>query len=226
MRGVNVRPAHCEKLSRSSSTAQSAQPRDRSSAAITSANHRALLSYGRAQRKRILSTASSQGDRHDDHRLSNRGRGRGDDPATPLPWFDLNDYPTKAFEREWQGTTNFDVIVNPQGGLVDCKIAKSSGHEMLDRQACWVAMKRARFTPAIGTDGQRAYGVYRSQVVWARPDRSGMQRNLGPDLEVSVNQLPPGATGSAAVKLAYFVDATGNPSACTPCPTAQSNRRS
>jgi len=139
-------------------------------------------------------------------------------PATPLPWFDLNDYPTKAFEREWQGTTNFDVVVDPQGRSIDCKIARSSGHEMLDRQACWVAMKRARFTPAIGTDGQRAYGVYRSQVVWARPDRSGMQRNLGPDLEISVNQLPPGATGSAAVKLAYFVDATGNPSACTALP--------
>jgi len=139
-------------------------------------------------------------------------------PATPLPWFDLNDYPTKAFEREWQGTTNFDVVVDPQGRSVDCKIAKSSGHEMLDRQACWVAMKRARFTPAIGADGQRAYGVYRSQVVWARPDRSGMQRNLGPDLEISVNQLPPGATEAAAVKLAYLVDATGSPSACTALP--------
>jgi TonB family protein len=138
--------------------------------------------------------------------------------ATPLPWFSLDDYPITAFRREWQGTTNFDVVVDPQGRSVDCKIAKSSGHEMLDRQACWVAMKRAKFTPAIGTDGQPAYGVYRSQVMWARPDRSGMQRNLGPDLEISVNQLPPGATGPAAVKLAYFVDASGSPSACTALP--------
>lgn len=139
-------------------------------------------------------------------------------PATPLPWFDLNDYPTKAFEREWQGTTNFDVIVNPQGRSTDCKIAKSSGYEMLDRQACWVAMKRARFTPVIGADGQRAFGVYRSQVMWSRPDRAGLQSDLGPDLEVSVNQLPAGTAGPAAVKLAYFVDAQGNPSACTALP--------
>ena len=137
-------------------------------------------------------------------------------PASPLPWFDLNDYPTKAFEREWQGTTNFDVIVDPQGRSTDCRIAKSSGHEILDRSACWVAMKRARFTPAIGADGQRAFGVYRTQVVWSRPDRTAIQRNLGPDLEVSVNQLPPGTP--EAVKLAYFVDAAGNPSACTPLP--------
>jgi TonB family protein len=139
-------------------------------------------------------------------------------PATPLPWFDLNDYPTKAFEREWQGTTNFDVIVDPQGRSADCKIAKSSGYEMLDRQTCWVAMKRASFTPAIGADGRPAFGVYRSQVVWSRPDRAGLQRSLGPDLEISVNQLPAGTTGPAAVKLAYFVDSQGNPSACTALP--------
>jgi TonB family protein len=139
-------------------------------------------------------------------------------PATPLPWFDLNDYPTKAFEREWQGTTNFDVIVDPDGRSADCKIAKSSGYEMLDRQACWVAMKRARFTPAVGANGERAFGVYRSQVMWSRPDRAGLQRDLGPDLEVNVKQLPAGTFQPAAVKVAYFVDPQGNPSACTPLP--------
>jgi TonB family protein len=139
-------------------------------------------------------------------------------PTTPLSWFDLNDYPTKAFEREWQGMTNFDVVVGPDGRPTDCKIAKSSGYEMLDRQACWVAMKRARFTPAVGTNGERAYGVYRSQIVWSRPDRNELvQRSLGPDLEITVNRLPTG-TAPPAVKLAYFVDAHGNPSACTALP--------
>ena len=139
-------------------------------------------------------------------------------PTTPLPWFDLGDYPTYAFEREWQGTTNFEVVVAPTGRSTDCKIIKSSGHAVLDRQACWVALKRARFTPAIGADGQPAFGVYRSQVVWSRPDRTGLQRDLGPDLEVIVNQLPAGTVEPSAVKLAYFVDAQGKPSACTPLP--------
>src|SRR5690349_6392154 len=137
--------------------------------------------------------------------------------ASPLPWFTVDDYPTKAFEREWQGVTSFDVIVDPDGRAVDCKISKSSGYEMLDRQACFVAMKRARFTPASGISGQRTFGVYRSQVVWARPDRDGasLQRDLGPDVEVTVNQLPASLRGPLAVKLAYYVDAQGNPSACT-----------
>lgn len=144
--------------------------------------------------------------------------------ATPLPWFDLNDYPTKAFQREWQGVTNFAVIVGPDGKPADCKITKSSGYEMLDRSACWVPMKRARFTPAVGADGRPAYGVYRSQVVWRRPDRGLLQRDLGPDLEVSVNQLPPGTVEPVAVRVAYAVDAAGTPSSCTPLDSAQPRR--
>jgi len=141
--------------------------------------------------------------------------------ATPLPWFDLNDYPTKAFEREWQGVTNFVVVVAPDGRPADCKITKSSGYEMLDRSACWVPMQRARFTPAVGADGRPSYGVYRSQVVWQRPDRGALQRDLGPDLEISVDQLSPGTVQPLAIKVAYAVDAAGNPSACTPLPDSR-----
>lgn len=136
-------------------------------------------------------------------------------PATPLPWFDLNDYPTKAFEREWQGISEFAVIVGPDGRAADCKVTRSSGYEILDRQACSVPMKRARFKPALGSDGRPTFGVYRSQVVWQRPDRDMPRRDLGPDLEITVNQLPAGTTGPA-VNLAYHVDAQGNPSQCTP----------
>ena len=145
-------------------------------------------------------------------------------PSTPLPWFDLNDYPVKAFAREWQGVTTFAVIVAPDGRAADCKIVKSSGYEVLDRQACFVALKRAKFTAATGADGQAAYGVYRSQVVWARPDRPAVQRELGPDLEISLNQLPAGTTGPG-VKLAFYVDAAGNPSACTPLPDSAAQPR-
>jgi len=145
-------------------------------------------------------------------------------PATPLPWFTLDDYPTKAFKEEWQGVTNFSVIVAPDGRAVDCTITKSSGFAMLDRQACWVALKRARYTRASGPDGQSAYGVYRSQVVWQRPDRGALQRDLGPDVAITLNQLPAGMTGPA-VKLAYFVDAQGSPSACTPLPDSASQPR-
>src|SRR4029079_7940207 len=132
-------------------------------------------------------------------------------PTTPLPWFDLNDYPVKAFAREWQGVTTFAVIVAPDGRAADCKIVKSSGYEVLDRQACFVALKRAKFTAATGADGQAAYRVHRRQVVWQRPERPAVHRDPSPRLEISLNQLPAGTTGPG-VKLAFYVDAAGNPS--------------
>jgi TonB family protein len=137
-------------------------------------------------------------------------------PATPLPWYSFQDYPMKAFEREWQGATTISVLVNPDGRPAGCTVDKSSGYDTLDRQTCWVAMKRARFTPASGPDGRAVYGLYRSQVVWSRPDRDFVQRDPGPDLEVQVQTLPSGTSEPPAVKIAYFVDANGNPSSCTP----------
>jgi TonB family protein len=124
----------------------------------------------------------------------------------------------KAFEREWQGTTVFAVLVDPNGKPADCTITKSSGFEQLDKQTCWVAMKRVRFTPASDPTGQRTYGVYRSQVVWSRPDREFVQGAPGPDLEVTVQALPTGTAKPPAVKIAYFVDSQGNPSSCSALP--------
>jgi TonB family protein len=139
-------------------------------------------------------------------------------PATPLPWFTFTDYPMKAFEREWQGVATFGVVVDPNGRPASCSIMLSTGHAPLDRETCYVAMKRARFTPAYGPDGRTTYGLYRSQVVWTRPDRPTIQRDPGPDLEVSVSELPAGTQMPAAVKVAYFIDAAGNPSSCTVLP--------
>ena len=139
-------------------------------------------------------------------------------PATPLPWYNMDDYPMKAFDREWQGTTTMAVVVGPDGRPVDCLVEKSSGFDTLDRQTCYVAIHRARFSPARGPDGQPAYGLYRSAVNWSRPDRDFVQHEPGPDLEVMVKALPAGTSRPAAVKLAYFVDPQGNPSSCTALP--------
>ena len=147
-------------------------------------------------------------------------------PATPLPWYTLDDYPMKAFENSWKGVTVMSVLVGPDGRPADCIVEKSSGFDALDRQTCYGAMKRARFSPARGPDGQPAYGLYRSQVVWSRPDQEFEQREPGPDLEVTVKALPAGTARPAAVKVAYFVDAQGNPSSCTPLPESANQPQS
>jgi TonB family protein len=142
-------------------------------------------------------------------------------PATALPWYTFDDYPQKAFDREWKGAATFEVLVDRDGKPANCTITHSTGYDVLDRTTCFVAMHRARFTPARGPDGNRVYGTYRSQVAWHRPDQERLQGDPGPDLEVTLAALPSGARQPPAVKLAYYVDAQGNPSACTPLPDSK-----
>jgi len=139
-------------------------------------------------------------------------------PSTPLPWYGLDDYPVKAFERQWSGAATFELLIDPEGRPANCTIVHSSGHSELDRQTCFIAMHRARFTPARGPDGTRVYASYRSMVKWRRPDQESLQGEPGPDLEVTVAALPAGTKEPLAVKLAYFVDAQGKASSCAALP--------
>jgi TonB family protein len=142
-------------------------------------------------------------------------------PATPLPWYSFDDYPQKAFDRQWKGNAKFEVLVAPDGRPAACTITQSSGYDVLDRQTCWVVMKRARFTSARGPDGAPVFGTYRSVVFWHRPDQESLQGDPGPDLELTVDSLPAGTVKPPAVKLAYFVDGDGKPSSCTALPDSK-----
>jgi len=140
-------------------------------------------------------------------------------PATPLPWFEFRDYPMKAFEKNWEGVTRFELLVTPDGSIADCTITSSSGHELLDKTTCFLAAKRVKFRPARGPDGEAVWGTYRSQALWALPERM-IDAPAPPDLEVKVNRLPGASKEPPAVKLAYAVDAQGNPSSCTLMPSS------
>lgn len=140
-------------------------------------------------------------------------------PATPLPWFTFEDYPMKAFEKQWEGVTRFELLVSPEGRVADCKVTSSSGHEELDRATCFLATKRVQFQPARGPEGQAMWGTYRTQALWALPEHR-IVAPPAPDLEVSLNKLPADAKNPPAVKLAFAVDQQGTPSSCTVMPTS------
>lgn len=139
-------------------------------------------------------------------------------PAGPSTWYLADDYPVQAFERRWEGATLFQLTVDPNGKPVHCTIEVSSGHEMLDKRACSIAMKRARFMQALSSSGTPSYGVYRSRLNWALDPAYFAQSEIGPDFEVSVSKLPDGSTGPVSVKYAVEVDASGNPVACSAFP--------
>lgn len=138
-------------------------------------------------------------------------------PVTPLPWFEFRDYPMKAFDKNQEGITRFELMISPEGNIASCKILSSSGHAELDRTTCYLAQKRVKFQAARNADGQAVWGIYRSQAIWAIPEHR-LSAQPAPDLEVTLNQLPANTVKPAAVKLAYSVDASGNRSSCTMMP--------
>lgn len=138
-------------------------------------------------------------------------------PETPLPWFEFTDYPMKAFEKNQEGITRFQLLIAPDGQISTCKVVSSSGSEELDKTTCYLAQKRVKFRPARDDSGMPVWGLYRSQAVWAIPDHR-LYAPPAPDLEVTLNKLPANTTEPAAVKLAYAVDAKGTPSSCTMMP--------
>ncbi|HWI75739.1 MAG TPA: energy transducer TonB [Sphingomicrobium sp.] len=138
-------------------------------------------------------------------------------PVTPLPWFEFRDYPMKAFDKNQEGVTRFQLLVSPEGSIESCKVTSSSGHDELDTTTCYLAQKRVKFQPARDAEGRAVWGIYRSQAVWAIPDHR-LYAPPAPDLEVTLNKLPDNAVKPTAVKLAYAVDANGTPSSCTMMP--------
>lgn len=140
-------------------------------------------------------------------------------PVTPLPWFEFKDYPMKAFEKNEEGVTRFELLISPEGKIASCKVYSSSGHDELDKATCFLTQKRVQFQPARDANGQPVWGTYKSQAVWAIPEHR-LYAPAPPDLEVSLNQLPPETKKPPAVKLAYAVDAQGNASSCTVMPSS------
>jgi TonB family protein len=140
-------------------------------------------------------------------------------PTTPLPWFEFEDYPMKAFEKKQEGVTKFELLVAPDGKIAECKVTESSGSAELDKTTCHLANRRVQFQAARGPDGQAVYGVYRSQAVWALPENV-IKASPGPDLEVNLNKLPAGVAEPPVIKLAYAVDTQGKASSCTVMPSS------
>lgn len=93
--------------------------------------------------------------------------GAGTAPEPAGRWgVSVDDYPAEALRSGLQGTTRFDIAVNEAGKATGCTIVKSSGHAVLDQQACTVLMRRAKFKPARDDAGNPVAGSWRHLVVW------------------------------------------------------------
>jgi protein TonB len=89
--------------------------------------------------------------------------------GNPGDWATSDDYPAVALREEREGTTRFRVTVGPDGKVTDCQVTASSGSPDLDQAACKNITRRARFTPAVDTNGSPTTGSYSNAIRWVIP---------------------------------------------------------
>lgn len=56
-------------------------------------------------------------------------------------------YPTLAKERQWEGRTVCEFIIEEDGSIKEAKVIKSSGYQLLDVEALRVILSMPNWTP-------------------------------------------------------------------------------
>ena len=82
------------------------------------------------------------------------------------------DYPPHALRREAQGQTRARLLIASDGRVTRCQVAKSSGHEDLDRRVCDLAVTRMQFSPALDAAGRPVAVEVILPVTWLVGDAS------------------------------------------------------
>jgi protein TonB len=76
------------------------------------------------------------------------------------------DYPDSAIEREEQGTVTVSLQVGTTGRVTGCSVSGSSGSRTLDSTTCRILQSRAKFTPAIDSNGNPTTGTVSQRITW------------------------------------------------------------
>ena len=127
------------------------------------------MSALRAQDNTSLDQASPQA-----HTVESTATQRGDSsrrlaPRNEKSWMAMivKNYPIHAHLHGQEGTVGVAVSVSRDGRPTDCRVTKSSGHELLDSAACKGMQRYARFDPALDADGRPITAEFSSEVTFA-----------------------------------------------------------
>lgn len=94
--------------------------------------------------------------------------------ATPIGdqarWVTTDDYPRSAVSVGQTGIVTTFLTIGIDGRVTSCRVVVSSRVPELDSAACEAFVRRARFAPALGPDGQPTEAPYIKRVRWQLPD--------------------------------------------------------
>lgn len=97
-------------------------------------------------------------------------RARLRQPAKPLQrlvsYVNDTDYPDRALRANETGNSVARLTVGADGRVTACVTVASSGSKSLDEATCSVFSKRARFSPAIGSDGRPTADAHIGRLRW------------------------------------------------------------
>ena len=66
---------------------------------------------------------------------------------------------------------SFVLTIDPSGRVIGCNITQSSGSPVLDAATCNIMRRRARYTPAMDSNGNPTAGTIEQQIEWNVPSR-------------------------------------------------------
>lgn len=88
----------------------------------------------------------------------------------PATWVGTGDYPSRDLSDGNQGLVRFRLEIGTDGRVKGCMVTGSSGHPGLDKAACDLIARRARFEPASDSSGAKVPGSYTGSVRWMIPE--------------------------------------------------------
>ena len=98
-------------------------------------------------------------------------------PRAPLRQLvTAEDFPASALARREEGRVGFLLEVGANGRALHCTVNRPSGSRALDAATCTIMMRRARFTPAVDSNGMQRAGRVEDWVLWTLPAASGPER--------------------------------------------------
>jgi protein TonB len=84
-------------------------------------------------------------------------------------YFSIDDYPPAALRAGQEGMVGFRLTVGRDGRVARCKVTATSGSGALDRAACAILRRRARYWPARDAGGRPTRGTDSGRISWRLP---------------------------------------------------------
>ena len=86
--------------------------------------------------------------------------------GSPGAWIPQGAYPPAAKASAEEGRVAFTLDVDERGGVIDCKVTKTSESPLLDETTCNLMMANGRFTPPRDKKGKPVQSKWSSAVTW------------------------------------------------------------